>query len=263
MSVNYSTDRRVIREQLNLYVPPIKIHNPRPVHIVADGTYFGERKEDTSWCTIAVRDPIKQEDLVWVFTNTETTYVYCLLRDELEALGYIILSVTSDGFKGIKTAFSGIPWQMCHVHMERRVIEGTTRKPQTEAGEVLLALTRTLFKGTSNKVFNRRLNQFIAKYRNFLNEKTIHPVTGDWSWTHEGVRYALGALIRQRHNLFTFEQNKNIPKDTNSIEGHFTHMKKMVAVHDGLSRPHKEKVLHSILLASTTAPKVDKLDEIL
>ena len=256
-------DRHVVHEYLDSYIPPEKIHNPRTVNIITDGTYFGERKEDTSWCVIVVRDSYKREDLVWLFTKTETTHAYSVLRDRLEALGYTIASVTGDGFEGIKSGFSGIPFQMCHVHMERRIIRGTTQNPQTEAGEVLLALVRTLFQGTNSKTFNRRLNEYVTKYRAFLNEKTLHPITGKRSWTHEDLRSAVYALIRQRYNLFTFEQDKNIPKTTNSLEGHFAHIKKIIAVHNGLSQHRKERILNSILLASTTAPRVDKLDDIL
>jgi len=70
-------------------------------------------------------------------------------------------------------------------------------------------------------------------------------------------------LIHHRSYLFTFKQNRKIPKNTNSLEGHFSHIKKKVAVHNGLSRKQKERVLHTILLASGTSPEPDKLDEIL
>jgi len=71
------------------------------------------------------------------------------------------------------------------------------------------------------------------------------------------------SLWRFLPHLFTFEQNKNIPKTTNSLEGHFSHMSDIVGVHRGLSRPQMEKVLHSILLASTIAPTKKKLKHIL
>ena len=261
LSDTYGIDRRVIREQLNLYISPAKTHNPRPVHIITDGTYFGERKEETSWCVIVIRDAVNKENLAWLFTKTETTYAYSLLRDELEALGYTILSVTSDGFGGIRAAFSGIPWQMCHVHMERLVTRGTTRSPQTEAGQVLLALVRTLYI-TNSGTFNNRLDKYIERYRDFLNEKTVHPLTNEWSWTHENLRWAARSLLRHRQYLFTFEQNKNIQKTSNSLEGHFSHIKNVTSIHRGLSKKQKERVLHSILLASSIAPTQEKLDEV-
>jgi len=259
----YGLDRRMVRDLFDGYSPQEKIHHPRPINLVIDGTYFGERKKKTDWCAIVARDPKQKEDLVWSFCKTETTYEYVLLRERLEALGYTILSVTADGFSGIKSAFGGIPYQMCHVHMERLVIRGTTQNPQTEAGQIFLALTRTLHQQTNKKTFERRLNQYLDTYRNFLNEKTIHPWSGESSWTHEDLRRAVFRLIKHKPHLFTYKQNIHIPRTTNSLEGYFKHVKKITNVHNGLSRSQKEKLLHTIFLASTTSPNKKRLQEVL
>lgn len=262
LSAIYDMDRREVRACLNQYRAPKKEHHPHPIHLVTDATYFGGRKEETSWCVMVARDPKEKEDLVWLFAETETTHGYVLLREELERLGYTILSVTADGFSGIKQAFYGPPYQMCQVHMERLVVKGTTLNPQTEAGRVLLALTKRIHY-TDYQTFNRRLNAYVEKYRDVLNEKTTHPVTGTWWWTHEGVRQATKSLLFHQRYLFTFEQNKNIPKNTNSLEGRFSHINACLGAHRGLSRRHKQRVLDSIFLASTISPTKKKLDEIL
>jgi hypothetical protein len=171
--------------------------------------------------------------------------------------------VTGDGFPGIKTAFHNIPYQMCHVHIERLVIRGTTRNPLTEAGQVLLALVRTLFKGTNSHIFHTRLKQYIERYKDFLNEKTTHPISGERSWTHEDLRRAVHCLIRHERYLFTYEHNRNIPKTTNSLEGHFRHIKKLIHVHHGVTKDNAQKIIHSILLTSTTSPNKKRLYEIL
>ena len=227
-----------------------------------DGTYWGERKEETSWCSVVARDPKEQEDLWWEFSDTETTSVYMRCRLELEGLGYKILSVTGDGFGGIKSGFWGIPYQMCMVHMERLVTYGTTKKPELEAGVVLLALTKSLYE-TDSVTFARRLRQYWEKYGNFINERTIHPLSGEQSWTHENLKQAFTSLIRFQKYLFTFEQDGRIPKTTNSLEGHFRHVEDIVNVHCGLTRPQKERVLHSIFMAGSIAPSKKKLSEIL
>lgn len=146
--------------------------------------------------------------------------------------------------------------------MERIVVNGTTRKPQLEAGQALLALAKLLHT-TDSKTFNHYLDKYLEKYRDFLNEKTINPFTGEKFFTHEPLRKAVMSLLRSRSFLFTFEADKNIPRTTNSLEGHFSHMRDVVEVHRGLSRIHKERVLHSILLASTIAPTKKKLTHIL
>ncbi len=243
---------------LNEYQPPAKIHQPRPVHLLVDGTYFGERTELTSWCAVVFKDEDLKEDLWWNFPQTETTSIYAQGRQKLEALGYTIQSVTGDGFSGIRAAFAGIPFQMCHVHMERIVIRGTTLKPKTEAGQVLLALVRTLFDDrTTKEVFVRRLQGYWQKYQNFLNERTTAPISGETFWTHEELRKSALTLQRLTPYLFTFEKDRSIPKTTNALEGQFSHLKEIVAVHRGLPRIHKEKMIHTILLKSTIAPKED------
>lgn len=184
------------------------------------------------------------------------------MRLELETLGYQILSVTGDGFSGIHKGFWGIPYQMCLVHMERLIIRGTTRNPQTEAGVILLALVKSVYT-TDSQTFNRRLRQYVERYRSLLNEKTTHPLSGQWSYTHENLMQAVKSLIRFKNYLFTFEQDRNIPKTTNSLEGHFSHIRDILEIHRGITRVHKERVLDSILLAGTIAPNDQKLDEIL
>ncbi len=241
LAEKYDIGRKQIQRVMHSAVLTPKLHTPRPIHLLVDATYFGERKDDSVWCVLVGRDPLQKENLVWRFEHTETTYGYALLREELEHLGYAILSVTGDGFSGIRSAFQGIPFQMCQVHMERLVIEGTTRNPLTEAGQVLLALVRSL-PATHSHLFTERLKHFAEKYQSFLNEKTTHPLTGDWSYTHDGVRSAFLSLFRLRKYLFTYEHDHAIPKTTNSLEGHFRHVKRHLGSHGGQCDPvNKQK----------------------
>jgi len=177
-------------------------------------------------------------------------------------LGYEILSVTGDGFSGIKQAFPGIPYQMCQVHMKRLVISKITRNPQTKAGQVLLALIKTLHK-TDKNTFENRFKQYTLKYLSFISEKTINPFTGEKYWTHRKLREAYFSLYRHLPYLFTFEKDQRIWKNTNSIEGHFSHLKDKLRAHRGLSKSLKVKVIFIILLASSSAPAEDKIKKIL
>ena len=247
---------------LDSYQAPKKEHLPRRVNIVADTLWFGERTEQSSWCVSVIRDPWRKENLWWGFGNTETTSLYLEGRRHLEALGYEIASVTGDGFGGLRTAFSGIPFQMCQVHMERIVIRGTTRKPELEAGRVLLALAKSLH-DTDGFTFEKRLIWYFQRYQLFLDQKTVHLEAGERSWTHKGLHQAAYSLKAFKQFLFTCEKDRRIPKTTNSLEGHFSHVRDIVEIHRGLSRTHKEKVLNSIFLAGSIAPGKKKLDEIL
>jgi len=258
----HKKDKRTLKKILNEYQAPKKTHEPRGVNLVVDALYFGERTEDTSWCAVVFRDPKLKENLWWSFTKHETTGIYLTGRAYLENLGYQILSVTGDGFGGLRTAFSDIPLQMCHVHMERLVVKGTTRKPILEAGQALLALIKTIHY-TNGNTFKNYFKKYVEKYQSFLNERTINLVTGKSDLTHEPLHGATLSVMKFLPYLFIFEKNKNIPRTTNSLEGHFSHIRDIVGVHRGLSRSHLEKVLHSIFLASTIAPTKEKLEDIL
>ena len=60
LAKTYGMDRRMIRAYLTKYVPPRKVHIPRAVHLVVDGTYFGIRGDDTEWCMVVFRDPTQK-----------------------------------------------------------------------------------------------------------------------------------------------------------------------------------------------------------
>lgn len=263
MKGEHGVYRKGLKNALSSYQAPNKTHEPRKINLVADALYFGERKEKTSWCAICFRDPKRKENLWWTFAQTETTSTYVLGRRYLENLGYTILSVTGDGFSGLRQAFVGIPFQMCHVHMERIVIAGTTRNPILEAGKALLALVRLLHQKVDGETFKHYVQKYLETYRGFLNEKTTNSITGETFLTHEPLHRATLSIVRFLPYLFTFEKNKDISRTTNSLEGHFSHIRDIVGVHRGLSRPQMEKVLHSIFLASTIAPTRKKLKYIL
>lgn len=258
----YSLDKKTVYSHILKYTIKEKKHNPRAIRLLVDALYFGDRKEKTTWCVVVFRDDITKENLWWTFTDTETTSVYVQGKYFLEEKGYTILSVTGDVFSAIRQAFLGIPYQMCHVHMERLVIRGTTRNPLLLPGQVLLALARSIF-DTNQVTFTTRLNEFTSMYRDFLNEKTTSVVTGQTWYVHDGLRSAYVSIKNFLPYLFTYEKDIQIPRNTNSLEGHFAHIRDVVNIHRGASRSLKEKMLHTILLASTISPKDEELGDIL
>ena len=151
---------------------------------------------------------------------------------------------------------------MCLVHMKRIVVRGTTNKPKLIQGQILLALAKTLF-NTKKHIFEKRLNQFIEKYRDFLNEKAVNQTTGEKWFIHEDLRRATMSLLTNLPYLFTYENDPSIPKTTNSLEGHFSHLRDILEIHRGASKELKQKIIHTILLASTIAPDEKKLKDII
>ena len=262
LSPIYDMDKKTVYAYLNAYTVKEKKHHPRRIHILADALYFGMRKQDTTWCVVVFRDADTKENLWWQYGTEETERMYREGKEYLERLGYIILSVTGDGFGGLRSSFLPIPFQMCLVHMERIVVRGTTRHPKLLQGQVLLALARTLF-DTTEEIFTQRLQHYIETYRDFLNEKARSELTGESWFVHADLRKAVLSLRRFLPYLFTYEKNMNIPRTTNSLEGHFSHLRDVVNIHRGASRGLKQKIIHTILLASTIAPTDEEIKRII
>lgn len=256
LSESTGHDRKTLIPIIDAIVVPKKEHHPRPIHLVVDATRFGKRMDDTAWGVVLFRDADAKENLWWKYVDEERSAHYYEGKLFLESLGYTIISVTCDGFSGNIPVFSGIPLQMCHFHMKMIVTRGTTLKPKTEAGQVLLALIRTLTY-TTKDAFTHRLRLFHVQYALFLNEKTRHP-DGTSSYTHEGVRSAYRSVVHWFDYLFTCHTDRKIPNTTNTCDGHFSHVKDIVRIHRGLHKELKQKVLDAIFLESTIAPKKKK-----
>lgn len=253
----YDLDKKTIYKYLQEYTIEDKNdHNPRPINLVVDATYFGKRLDSTSWGVILFRDQKNKENLWWKFVDTESSYGYREGKEFLESKGYTILSVTCDGFKGNINVFKGILLQMCHFHMKQIVIRNISLRPKTESGKVLLALVKEIPNMTEN-VFMNRLKMFWAKYYDFLLEKTYHP-EGDWSYTHEGVLNAYRSLEFWSRYLFTYHRDRNIPNTTNTCDGHFSHVKDIVRIHRGITKIFKQKVITSIFKENSIAPLLKK-----
>jgi hypothetical protein len=234
------------------------VHDPRPIRLVVDATYFGKRTDDTAWGVVLFRDADRKENLWWKYVETETASHYLEGKLFLESLGYTILSVTCDGFSGNIPVFKDIPLQMCHFHMKQIVIRAVTFNPKTEAGAVILSIIKTLTY-TKKGVFTDRLRKFHVMYASFMNEKTVHP-DGSWSYTHEGVRKAYFSIVRWHDHLFVYHSDRAIPNTTNTCDGHFSHVKDIVRIHRGMHKALKQKVLDAIFLVSTIAPKQKRSD---
>jgi len=255
----HGLDKKTIRSILNDYIPSKKAHEPRKIHLIADATYLGKEKNQEPWCKVVFRDPKRKENLWWKSGDEETESMYREGRRHLEGLGYEILSVTGDGFGGLRKGFFGIQFQMCLKHMKNIIQRGTTRNPILEAGKVLLALSKTLHK-TDRVTFENRFKLYLDRYLDFINEKTTSVETGVSEFTHKDLRQAVMSLVRFMPYLFTYENDKNIPKTSNSLEGHFSHIKDILSIHRGMSKSLKEKVLEVILLNSSIVPKKEKLE---
>jgi transcription elongation factor Elf1 len=249
----HQLNKKTISSYIHNYEVEKKIHTPRGIYLVVDATYFGKRKEGSSWGVILFRDSLQKENLWWKFVKGERVIDYMEGKGYLEDLGYTIKSVTADGFLGLPKLFSGIPFQICQFHTKKTCIKYLTNNPQTEAGQVLLAIVKTIPK-TNYLIFKTRLQKYLVHFNTLLNEKTYHP-SGEWSYTYDNIRSTIHTLSKYIDYLFTYEKDLLIPKTSNSCEGHFSHIKDVLRIHRGMSRTLKEKVIHHIFLNSSIVLK--------
>lgn len=250
----HQLDKKTLVKYLDLITVKRKDdHVPREIYLVVDATYFGKRKDGTSWGVILFRDAIKKENLWWKYVKNERVIDYLEGKQFLEKLGYTIKSVTADGFLGLPKVFLGIPFQICQFHTKKTCIKYLTNNPQTEAGKVLLALAKTI-SYTDYATFKMRMQMYVVKYNDLLQEKTFHP-SGDWSYTYDNLRSVIFTLSKYIDYLFTYEKDKKIPKTSNTCEGHFSHLKDVVRIHRGMSLTLKQKVIDRIMLNSSIVLK--------
>ena len=251
----YHITRKKFRALLKAFIPPEKIHNPRSINLITDATYFGKRKDKSSWGVLLARDAKEKEDLRWLFLEKETKEAYLLSRLELEKHGYKILSVTADGFPTLPSIYNDIPFQTCLFHISKMIVRGVTRSPKTEAGRELLELSYRIHEIQKSE-FEIWLHTFIETYRDFLNEKTTLPSGRSFS-THKKINSVIHTLTNSLPYLFMYQKypELNIPKTSNSIESHFSHIKDILRIHRGLSRAIKEKILHMIFMNSSIVKK--------
>ena len=257
LSLTHHLRTTAIQKYFDEYSLAEKTHTPRKVFLVVDGTYFGEREGENTFCLVVFRDPVAKEDLWWKFYEVETYDVYKEGRAYLESLEYIIEGVIADGLPLIRNSFRGTPFQMCLVHMERIIIRGTTKYPLLEAGKVLLALSSTLYT-TDEVTLRRRVIDYKNMYTSFLNQRAVNPLTGESWFMHRELRKAFISLCNLLPFLFTYTNHKGMSATSNSLEGHFSHIKRYTAVHNGLSLQRKQKLITAILLNSSVTLDEEK-----
>lgn len=102
MASKYYKSIQWVHYKIKEYEPKVKTHSPRPIHLICDATY-GKRKDKLG--TLVFMDYTTHEILLWKHIETERVEHYKHLLKELLRLGYVVLSVTIDGKRGLTTVF--------------------------------------------------------------------------------------------------------------------------------------------------------------
>ena len=172
-------------------------------------------------------------------------------RRILEEKGWIFKAVVVDGRRGFINVFKDIPLQMCQFHQIKQVTKYLTRKPQSNAGKDLRTLVLTLTTCTENE-FTIALVKWHEMYGTYIEEKTTETFLNGkskWYYSHKKVRAAYRSIMHNLPYLFTYLRypQLNMPNTTNHIDGSFSVLKKKLAVHHGLNKQRRYKVISQLL----------------
>ncbi len=236
-------EKKWVQRQMDLAVVQPRVLEVGDVVVVMDTTYFGK-----IFGVMVFRCPHRHKNLLWKFLQYETIAEYIAGVKELQHRGWNVLGIVCDARRGLVNAFPGIPVQMCQFHQVMIVLRYITRKPKLEAGQELKALMLLLTK-TDEASFRHWLTLWHEKWKDFLGEKTVEPLTRRWHFTHKRLRSAHRSLETNLPWLFTFEHlpHLHLPNTTNSLEGTFTHIKSKIHVHPGLRIDRKQKLIQELL----------------
>lgn len=208
-----------------------------------DTTYWGR-----NFGVMLFKDAITKDDLLKYYVINETNTLYKEGIKELVLKGYNIVAIVTDGRKGLVQSFGLIPVQMCQFHQVAIIRRYITKNPKLPASIELKELV-AMMKMTDKESFEGALNDWIVKWEDFLNERTISIETGRSYYTHKRLRSAYRSLKSNLPWLFTWYDyiELNIPNTTNAIDGHFADLKNKLRNHNGLSRKRKMKFIDAFL----------------
>jgi len=216
--------------------PKVKIIKRKKVHLRLDATYF------SSFNLICYQDDEDGYTQLIRFSDGEHFTEIKEDLDNLIKLGVHIESITTDGhksiLKAIKKSLPDVVVQRCLVHIQRMCLLWLTRFPKHVAGQQLRELVLLLLKikTDNDKTFwIKEFNDWHIRHKQYLNEKTLQPLTGRYWYTHKLLRRSCLTIKRALPNMFHYLQNNKIPNTTNGIEGFFSHLKNHLDLHRGLT----------------------------
>lgn len=211
--------------------------------VIADTTFWGRH-----YGVCVFRSPLLRGNIWWNEVEREIMANYYYGRKILEAKGWRFTAAVVDGRRGLTTVFKDIPVQICQFHQMKNVTKYLTRRPETLAGQELRSIMLTLSK-SNEKEFTNLLDDWYRQWKNFITEKTYVLGSKHWYYTHKNVRGAYKSLERNLSYLFTYQKHPElaIPNTTNSLDGMFTQLKAKLAIHRGLRKDRRFKVISEIL----------------
>lgn len=239
---------RTLKDLFYHYLEDFPTWNIKPsekVNLLIDGTYFSNKV-----CLVLYRSNNVKATLLYRLTDGEWFDEIQEDLNNLLSLGIRIESVTCDGLvniiKAVKKASPETIIQRCLVHIQRETLIWLTTKPKLQPAKDLRIIIKKLHKIQDQQSCSdwiKEISHWYEHYQDFIQERTLNPQTGRYWYTHKNIRKAFRHIQRALPNMFHYLENKDIPKNTNAIEGFFSHLKQNIGVHRGLSKEHYKNYL--------------------
>ena len=215
------------------------------VYLKIDGTYFKR------WgCALSYK--AGQKIIFASFTIRENYASYLLDLIKIIELGYVIKGITSDRCGSLKSAIktlfddkqNPIPHQRCLVHLQRDSQTFLTRNPETQSGVELLEIVKQINNIENHyekDIWIKWFERFEERNKEVLNQRTYQEKEGrqTWWYTHKSLRRTYRMIKISLPNLFLYLNHPGLSKDTNGLEGEFSHLKRKLSLHRGLKRGRK------------------------
>ncbi|MFJ1390690.1 IS256 family transposase, variant Zn-binding type [Capnocytophaga canimorsus] len=136
------------------------------------------------------------------------------------------------------------------IHQSAIIRRYLTKKPKLQAAKKLMKVVDLMII-TDKESFEGALSLWFEKWEDFLNERTINPLTNKSFYTHKKLRSAYRSLENNLPWLFTWYDNYGlgIPNTTNAIDGYFADLKNKLRNHNGLSLKRKMRFIDEFLKA--------------
>ena len=198
-NLTIKTVRSRFKEYLN-NPPTPRIKSNDCCQLIIDGTYH------TDFCVLNYLDNDQKYLQFYNIVKYESYDNYLNDLELLKQSGLNIVSITSDGQRGLKKAisevFPEVIHQRCIIHIQRMSLIYLTRNPKTEAGMMLRYWVKKLHK--INTIEKRdywiyQFNNWSRLFNTFLKEKS-EALSGKTWYTHKLLRRtrALNELPRSK-----------------------------------------------------------------
>lgn len=204
-----------------------------------DATYWGR-----DFGVIIMRDSLSNK-VVWrkFINQKEKLSDYKEGIDWLKENNFNIIAIICDGFKGIFKQFSEYKIQMCQYHQIKILRRYLTSKPELLPAIELLRLVNQITE-MDKASFLWEYSKWLKKRKSFLDEYRLDD-KGKKIYLHKRLRSANRSLWMNMRYLWTWYDYKelNIPNTNNSLEGYFSHLKRHLNSHSGLSKENRKRFI--------------------